>query len=150
MERLMIKTTGAVVGPRVGGSIGCLAAAILFAVALVMPGTADAAQGGGGGGHGGAGFHGGGGGFRGSGFHGSGFHGSGFHDGGRFHGGGFHRGFVGRNVAIGIGLGAISAPYFWDYGFPDYGYYGYPDYGYQPYPVQYWYYCSDPAGYYPY
>jgi hypothetical protein len=31
-------------------------------------------------------------------------------------------------------------------GYRDYGYY---DYG-QPYASQTWYYCSDPAGYYPY
>jgi hypothetical protein len=30
--------------------------------------------------------------------------------------------------------------------YPDYGYYDYS----QPYPSQTWYYCSDPAGYYPY
>ena len=33
----------------------------------------------------------------------------------------------------------------WDY-YPDYGYYG----DSQPYSSQTWYYCSDPAGYYPY
>lgn len=70
---------------------------------------------------GGGGFHGGGGGFHGGGFHGGGFHGDRFHD-GRFHGG-----FIG-------------------FGF--YPYYDYGNYG-QPY-FQTWYYCADPAGYYPY
>ena len=50
-----------------------------------------------------------------------GFHGHGFH------GGGFHSGF-----------GVFYYPY-----------YGYYDYG-QPPSSQTWYYCSDPAGYYPY
>jgi hypothetical protein len=38
------------------------------------------------------------------------------------------------------------------YDYPSWG--SYPDYGYydysQPYSAQTWYYCSDPAGYYPY
>ncbi|HTT07176.1 MAG TPA: hypothetical protein VMH34_00055 [Gammaproteobacteria bacterium] len=96
-------------------------------------------------GHGGGGFHG---------------HGGGFH-----HGGGSHFGFY------------IGAPWFW--GWP-YSYYPYPYYSpyyYSPYyyppvsqmydqeppvyvqrndtqaatpPANYWYYCSDPQGYYPY
>jgi hypothetical protein len=73
------------------------------------------------------GFHGGGGGFHGGGFggfHGGGFHGDRFHDNRFFFGGSF--------------------------GDPGWGYY--PDYGYDDYtqPSQTWYYCSDPAGYYPY
>ena len=74
------------------------------------------------------GFHGGGGGFHGGfgGFHGGGFHGDRFHDNRFFFGGSF--GFP-----------------WWGY-YPDYGYYGYS----QPYASQTWYYCSDPAGYYPY
>jgi hypothetical protein len=72
----------------------------------------------------GGGFHGGGGGFHGGGF--GRFHGDGFH-GERFHDGRFHGGFTG-------------------FGF--YPYYGYYDYA-QPY-SQTWYYCTDPAGYYPY
>ena len=74
------------------------------------------------------GFHGGGDGFHGGGggFHGGGFHGDRFHDNRFFFGGSF--------------------------GFPGWGYY--PDYGYddysQPYSSGIWYYCSDPAGYYPY
>src|SRR6516162_6374155 len=72
------------------------------------------------------------------GFHGGGggFHGDRFHD-GRFHAGRFHdnRFFFG---------GGFVDPW-WGY-YPDYGYY---DYG-QSYASQTWYYCSDPAGYYPY
>jgi hypothetical protein len=75
------------------------------------------------------GFHGGGGGLHGGGF--GGFHGGGFHN-GRFHD---NRFFFGGSV-----------------GYPWWGYY--PDYEYddysQPYSSQIWYYCSDPAGYYPY
>src|SRR5271154_5219223 len=76
------------------------------------------------------GFHGGGGGFHGGGggVHGGGFRGGGFHD-GRFHD---NRFFFG---------GA--------FGFPWLGYYPYYNYS-QPYASQIWYYCSDPAGYYPY
>jgi hypothetical protein len=73
--------------------------------------------------HGGGGFHGG----RFGGFHAD-----------RFHDGRFRSGFFG----FGFGLG----PY---YGYP---YYSYPYYSYdygQPY-SQTWYYCSEPAGYYPY
>ena len=82
----------------------------------------------------GGGFHGGGFG----GFHRGGFHGDRFHD-GRFHDGRFH----GNRLFFG---GTFAYPW-WDY-YPDYGYYGY-GYG-EPYPSQTWYYCSDPAGYYPY
>ena len=45
----------------------------------------------------------------------------------------------------GLGFGYYGYPYGWDYS-PDDGYYGYS----QPYSSQTWYYCSDPAGYYPY
>ena len=97
------------------------AAALLCATALGQPNPAYA-----------GGFHGGGfGGFHGGGFHGGGFHGRGFR-GDRFHG---NRFFFG---------GAFAAPW-WGY-YPDYGYYDYS----QPYSSQTWYYCSDPAGYYPY
>ena len=128
------------------GMLGLAAAALVFVAVLCQSGLANASPHGGGGGFHGGGFHGGGfhgGGFHGGGFHGGGFHGGGFHGGG-FHGGGFHRGFA-------VGLGGIYAPYAWGYSYPYYDY-GYSDYGYdQPYPVvQYWYYCSDPAGYYPY
>jgi hypothetical protein len=40
--------------------------------------------------------------------------------------------------------GSFGYPW-WGY-YPDYGYYDYS----QPYSSQTWYYCSDPAGYYPY
>jgi len=123
--------------PRSRKALGCLAAALLGVGAILQPQVANAAHGGGGGG----GFHGGGGGFHGGGF--GGFHGGGFH------GGGFHRGF-----GVGFGLGGLYAPYGygWDYSYPYDDTYGYPDYGYyqQPYATQYWYYCSNPAGYYPY
>src|SRR5271166_5306988 len=74
------------------------------------------------------------GGFHGGGF--GGFHGGGFHD-GRFHDGRVHdnRFFFG---------GSFGYPW-WRY-YPDYGYYDYS----QPSSSQTWYYCSDPAGYYPY
>ena len=103
-----------------------VAAALLCATTLSQPNLAYAAP------------HGGGGGFHGGGF--GGFHGGGFH-GGRF--GGF-RGdrFRGNRFFFG---GAFAYPYGWDYS-PDYGYYDYS----QPYSSQIWYYCSDPAGYYPY
>jgi hypothetical protein len=113
--------------PRIGRALA-IAAALLCATALSQPNPAYA-----------GGFHGGGGGFHGGGFggfHGGGFHGGGFH-GGRFHDGRFHdnRFFFG---------GSFAYPW-WGY-YPDYGYYGYS----QPYSSQTWYYCSDPAGYYPY
>src|SRR5229473_637251 len=43
----------------------------------------------------------------------------------------------------------------WDAPYYDYGHdYGYPDYGSsgysQPHASQYWYYCQNPSGYYPY
>jgi hypothetical protein len=112
------------------------AAALLCATALGQPNPAAA-----------GGFHGGGfGGFHGGGFHATGgFHGGGF---GGFHGGGFHgRGFRadrfhGNRFFFG---GAFADPW-WGY-YPDYGYYY--DYS-QPSSSQTWYYCSDPAGYYPY
>ena len=122
--------------PRIGRALA-IAAALLCATALSQPNPVYAGgfHGGGGGFHGGGfgGFHGGG--FHG-GFHGGGFHGDRFHD-GRFHAGRFHdnRFFFG---------GGFVDPW-WGY-YPDYGYY---DYG-QSYSSQTWYYCSDPAGYYPY
>ena len=111
-------------------TVVCIAAVLLGAAVLCQPGLANAAHGGGGGGlHGGGGFHGGGFG----GFHGGGFHGHAFHD-GRFHG---------RFGGGGLGWPYYSYPWWGDY--PDYGY----DYNSQPY-AQTWYYCSNPAGYYPY
>ncbi|MFL5268562.1 MAG: hypothetical protein ACJ8AH_18540 [Stellaceae bacterium] len=136
-----------------------IAAALLCVTALSQPNLAYAGPHGGGGG---GGFHGGGGGgFHGGGFHGGGFHGGGF---GGFHGGGFggfhsrfagmHNGFGERHEGFrdrrhgfigGLGFGYYGYPYGWDYS-PDDGYYDYS----QPYSSQIWYYCSDPAGYYPY
>src|SRR6516164_6497405 len=113
--------------PRIGRALA-ITAALLCATALSQPNPAYA----GGFQSGGGGFHGGGFG----GFHGGGFHGDRFHD-GRFHDGRFHdnRFFFG---------GAVAYPW-WGY-YPDYGYYDYS----QSYASQAWYYCSDPAGYYPY
>jgi hypothetical protein len=94
------------------------------------------------------------------------FHGGG----GGFHDGGFHHGF--GHSHRGFGIVGIYAPYWWVYGYPysyygyydnypDNGYYGYdpscsyygtcPNHGYGAHPSgrQTWYYCSDPAGYYP-
>ena len=117
--------------PRIGRALA-IAAALLCATALSQPNPAYA-----------GGFHGGGGGFHGEGggFHGGGFHGGGFHGDG-FHGGGFHDGrFHNNRFFFG---GSFGYPW-WGY-YPDYGYYDYD----QPYASQTWYYCSDPAGYYPY
>ena len=112
-----------------------IAAVVLCATALSQPNLAFAGPHGGGGG----GFHGGGGGFHGGGF--AGFHGEGFH-GDRFHDGRFdHDRFHDRRFFFG---GGFAYPW-WGY-YPDYGYYDYS----QPYSSQTWYYCSDPAGYYPY
>jgi hypothetical protein len=120
------------------GKALAIAAALLCAAALSQPNLAYAGPHGGGGGfHGGmGGFHGGGfAGFHGGGFHGGGFHGRGFHD-GRFD----HDRFRDRRFFFG---GVFAYPG-WGY-YPDYGYYDYS----QPYASQTWYYCSDPAGYYP-
>ena len=126
--------------PRVGRA-PAIAAELLCAATLSQPTPAYAGPHGGGGGfHGG--FHGGGfGGFHGGGFHGSGFHGGGFH-GDRFHDGRFHDGrFHDNRFFFG---GGLAYPW-WGY-YPDSG--NYEDS--QPYSSQTWYYCSDPAGYYPY
>jgi hypothetical protein len=151
--------------PRKGWRVVSIAAVLLGAAVLCQPDLALAAHGGGGG-HGG-GFHGGG--FHGGGFHRGGFggfHGGGFH-GEAFHGGGFHRGVAGGHYGYGyghgdhwyhgwhggsygwwlVGPGLAWTYYDYPWGFyPDYGYYDYT----QPYASQIWYYCSDPAGYYPY
>jgi hypothetical protein len=132
--------------PRIGRALATVAAALFCATALGQPNPAYAGPHGGGGG-----FHGGGGGFHGGGM--GGFHGAGF---GGFHGGfaGLHNGFGERHEGFGerhegfrrgIGFGFFQYPYGWDYS-PDYSYYGYS----QPYSSQTWYYCWDPAGYYPY
>ena len=144
MERSMQRLSKPKARSKIGRALA-IAAALLCATALSQPNLAYAGPHGGGGG-----FHGSGGGFHGGGFHamagvhgggfgsfhGSGFHGDRFHD-GRFHGGRFHdNGFF-------FG-GSFGYPW-WGY-YPDYGYYDYS----QPYSSQTWYYCSDPAGYYPY
>jgi hypothetical protein len=131
------------------------AAALLCIATLGWPNLSNAAHGGGGGG-----FHGGGGGFHGGGLHGGGFHGfgGGWHGGfagGNSHGGNWYHGW--HNGRYGwwwwggpaVGFTFYDYPYGWGY-WPDYGYYGDYGYGQQPYAGQYWYYCSDPAGYYPY
>ena len=149
--------------PRIGTAL-TIAAALLCASAVSQPNLAYAGphgSGGGGGFHGGGmgGFHGGSfGGFHGAGagLHGGGF--GGFHSGGfgGFHGhfAGMHNGFGDRREDFrerhegfrrGVGFGFFGYPYGWDYS-PDYGYYGYS----HPYSSQIWYYCFDPAGYYPY
>lgn len=145
--------------PRIGKAV----AALLLTTALLLSGAARAGSHSGGGVHGGGGFHGtgfhGGGGFPGGGFHGrpGGFHGGfagfphgGFHDGGfhahgfhgeRFHHHGFRGGFVVLPAFGGLSLGTgLGWPY---YSYPDESYYGYGPY------TQYWY-CDNPAGYYPY
>jgi hypothetical protein len=112
--------------------------ALAGALAFSFPSVVLAAHGGGGhggGGHGGAGFHGG------------GFHGGGFHGGVRWRGHGYGGLWWG-----GAALGALATtPYWYGYDYPNYGY-SYPYYGYSvPYAAaQYWYYCQNPAGYYPY
>jgi hypothetical protein len=133
-----------------------IAAALLGTAVLCQPDLAHAR---GGGGHGG-------------GFHGGGFHGD-FHGG--FHAGGFHAsGFHGRVAAFHHGFGGVHGGRWYNaanghrwyhgwhgghYGWWSVGpglawtYYTYPWWGYdysQPYASQTWYYCSDPAGYYPY
>jgi hypothetical protein len=113
------------------GMLGLAAAALVFVAVLCQSGLANASP------HGGGGIHGGG-------FHGGGFHGGHF---GEFHGHGFHgHGFSGFR---GGGFGILAWPY---YSYP-YGWDYYPEYNYDP--GQYsapntWYYCYDPAGYYPY
>jgi hypothetical protein len=82
-----------------------------------------------------------------------------------FRGHGFHHGFRGPRVAIGIGIGAgpFWGPY-WGWG-PYWPRYAYPpvviapppvvvqpsqQLPVQPPPPQFWYYCHNPKGYYPY
>ena len=99
-------------------------------------------------------------------FHGGGFHAGAYHGGG-FHGAGFHGGFAGLHNGFAGGHeghwydGWRGGRYGWWWAAPglsptyhDYPWWGsYPDYDYydysQPYANQTWYYCSDPAGYYP-
>jgi hypothetical protein len=58
---------------------------------------------------------------------------------------GWHNGRYGWWLA-GPGLAGTYYDYPGWGSYPDYGYYDYS----QPYASQTWYYCSDPAGYYPY
>jgi hypothetical protein len=121
---------------------------LLFAAAVIQPQVVNVAHGGGGGG---------------------GFHGRD----GEIHDGGFHHRF--GHFRAGFGFAGFYSPFWWGYGypfypFPDYGYYdNYPDhryFGYDPGSSYYgnhpdsgygsqsnarqtWYYCFDPAGYYP-
>ena len=123
----------------IGRALGGAAAVLFFAAAIIHPKVADADAA-----HDGRGFHG----------SGGGFHGGGSHPGSRHSRGGF---------------GVIYAPFWWGYGYPyynngdyaDHQYYGYDpgssyygnhsDYGHrsQSNARRAWYYCSDPAGYYP-
>jgi hypothetical protein len=125
--------------PRKRWRVVSIAAALLGAAVLCQPDLAHAAHGGGGG------------------FHGGGFHGGGFHRGvagghhayGYGHRGRWYHGWHGGRYgwwAIGPGLAWAYYDYPWWGSYPGYDYYGYS----QPYASQTWYYCSDPAGYYPY
>ncbi len=95
--------------------------------------------------------------------HSNGSHYNGGHYGGG-HGGWYGNGWYGSGVGIYLG-----SPWWWggwSYGWPYYSYpYAYPAYAYDYAPseptiyversdpaaaTQYWYYCTDPAGYYPY
>jgi len=168
----MAQATGNGARRKIGGTLAIAIAVLLFAAAPFQLAAANPAHGGGSGGSfhaGGSGFHGGvfhgggaqGGGFHGGVFHGGGAQGGGFHGGtfhgGAFHGDGFHGGAFHRRFRAGVavGVGGIYVPYLWYYGYPYYDYNGYyPDYGdsgyAQPDAGPVWYYCSDPAGYYPY
>lgn len=151
-----------------------IAVALIAAVALAATGEAASAQGRGGSssaGHGSS--SGAGGGHSGSGWHG-GSGGSGWH-GGSGWSGGRHGGYWGPRVGVYIGgpayWGAWTYPWYatYPYSYP-YSYAPYPVYAPQeapvysepaqaqgewqgsqsPGPANYWYYCTDPAGYYPY
>jgi hypothetical protein len=130
-------------------TLGCVLGVLLFTTTFPRPNLARSGE------------------VHGGGFHG-GFpaaHGGGFHPGFReFHDGGFHAGHVGEFHRFGefhpfhhhhFRRGFVVVPGFggwwwgvgwgWpDYYYPDGGYYGNGPY------VGYWYYCSDPLGYYPY
>jgi hypothetical protein len=143
------------VRPRLGRILGRVAGALLFTAVLCQSDLAHAGPHGGGEGfHGGGGFHagafrGGFGGFHGGGFH-SGWHGgfAGSHNGfGNGHGGQWYHGWRGGRYGwwSGDGLGWTYDPYA-SGNYPDYGYYSSGQHS----AAQNWYYCSDPAGYYPY
>jgi len=69
------------------------------------------------------------------GFHGGGFHGRGFHDG---------HGFVHNRIVIGVPF-VGGDPFWWGPGPYD----AMPPVVVQSAPSTYWYYCQNPAGYYP-
>ena len=112
-----------------------VAAALLGTVILFQPDLAQAARVGGGGGFHGGGF---------GGFHGGGYGGS---HGGNY-GYGYGRGGYGYgNGGYGWWGGGPGGGWtWWGDAYPDYDYYDYS----QPYASPTWYYCSNPAGYYPY
>jgi hypothetical protein len=143
-------------GSKIARALRRTAAALLCVAALSQPNFAFAAHGGGGfGGFHGGGFHGGFGGFHGGGFHAGGFRG-GWHGGfaahngfGHINGGHWYHGWHGGHYGwwlVGPGLAWSYYSYPWWGAYPDDWYYDYE----QPYSAQIWYYCSDPAGYYPY
>jgi hypothetical protein len=130
--------------------LGRALAALLLTTQLIQPAAARGGSPGQGGFHG-QGFHGQG--FHGQGFHGGGFHGGfaghhrdgfgGFHARG-FHGGGFHHHGFRRGIVVAPAFGGLwwGAGLGWPYSYPYAGYYGQGPY------AQYWY-CENPAGYYP-
>jgi hypothetical protein len=186
----MLRQTEKAVLRRIGQTLGCALAVLLFTIMSPHRDLAFAGHGGGGrtmsaqefqkflsninhgtspggggfhagpqgggvqGGHPGAGFHGGVAAVPRGEFHGREFHGGDFQGGhpGEFHGQEFHERFHHHH---GFHGGVLVAPalggWWWgnEVGWP---YYEYPYesyYGYEP-SAQYWYYCADPAGYYPY
>lgn len=127
-------------------------------------------QGGGGGNHGGGGWQGGSSGWHGggSGWHGGGYYGGGYRGGYYGYRGGYYGGWYGPGLGIYVG-----GPYWgwgaWPYAYPYPVYSSYPVASYPAYAdvgasgtyiqatpdpaasqANYWYYCTDPAGYYPY
>jgi hypothetical protein len=156
-----------------------LTLALVAVLTVAVASDVAFARGGGGGNHGGGGGsgsgggHHGGGGYTGGGHaggHGGAWHGGGYGGGGhggghanRWHGGGGYGGWYG--AGLGIYLGDLAYwgawPYPYDGTYP--GYYPYPVYTSDaatvyvepqqqaaPAPTYYWYYCTNPAGYYPY
>lgn len=126
-----------------------------FVIMLICIITSNNVWAHGGGGHGGGGHFGGGGQFGGG-------HFGGGHFGGHHGGWGFSRGFYGLGFGFGPGYYGGYYPFYGGYG----GYYGYPPVVTVPaippvyiqqspsvaqqYQSGYWYYCSNPEGYYPY
>jgi len=150
--------------------------AIALLVVGLLASSAAWARGGAGPGpvHGGGMMHGGGGGtFQGGGgtFHGGGgsFHGGDSSHSGTFHDGHSHHHHHGSSVVIVGGAWGWGWPYYYGYPYYGYPYYWYPPAAYdgsvnyveqgysgdgsmtpsQPPPTTFWYYCSNPRGYYP-